>query len=223
MGVYTGTTLAGLAKVVETNNCKVEFDAAATTTYKIAYSGNFGGEGTFALTLHEAPPPANDNIAAAIVLGPTLPQAAIGDNSFATSELDENKIAIGGITGSTHSVWYQWTPAATQRVKLNACGPNGRPRLGVFTGTTIATLSVANLPLGFAPFCAAELEAVAGTTYSIAVAASSFEGSTGPFELELHKVSRPDNDTFAEALPIGPTCRSRSTAATSTPRSSRTR
>lgn len=204
IGVYTGTTLAGLTKVVETNNCKVEFDAVAATSYKIAFSGSFAGEGTFNLAMHSATPPSNDNFAAAQTLGPQLPLAVTGDNSFATTETGESAVPIGGITGSTHSVWYQWTPSEAELVKLNACGDDGVPRLGVYTGSTIATLKVANLPLGFAPFCAAELEAKAGTTYKIAIAGSSFESSTGPFDLEIHKVSRPSNDNFAMAAMIGP-------------------
>jgi hypothetical protein len=204
MGVYTGSTLAGLTKVVETNNCKVEFDAVATTNYKIAFSGTSVGEGTFTLAMHSATPPANDNFAAAQTLAPQLPLAVTGDNSFATTESGESAIPFGGITGSTHSVWYQWTPTETQLVKVNACGDDGVPRLGVFTGSTIATLKVANLPLSFAPFCAAELEALAGTTYKIAVAGGPFENSTGPFALEIHKVSRPGNDNFALATMLGP-------------------
>lgn len=206
MGVYTGTTLAGLTKVVETNNCKVEFDAVASTNYKIAFSGNFSGEGTFTLAMRSATPPSNDNFAAAQTLGPQLPLAVTGDNSFATLESGENTVSFGGMpaNNSTHSVWYQWTPSQTQLVKLNACGDDGVPRLGVFTGSTIATLKVANLPLSFAPFCAAELEALAGTTYRIGIAGGVFENSTGPFELEIHKVSRPSNDNFAMARTIGP-------------------
>jgi hypothetical protein len=204
MGIYTGATLVGLTKVVETNNCKVEFDAVAATNYKIAYSGNFAGEGTFTLAMRSATPPGNDNFAAAQTIGPQLPLDVTGDNSFATTEVGESAIPIGGFTGSTHSVWYQWTPSETQLVKLNACGDDGVPRLGVFTGATIATLKVANLPLGFAPFCAAELEAKAGTAYKIAIAGSSFDDSTGPFRLEIHRVSRPTNDNFAMAATIGP-------------------
>jgi hypothetical protein len=204
IGVFTGATLAALTNVVETNNCKVEFDAVAGTNYRIAFSGNFAGEGTFTLALHEAPPPSNDNFANAIALAPVLPTKVSGDNSFATTETGEGALPIGGFTGATHSVWYRWTPAVSQRVKLNACGTSGIPQLGVFTGTTIATLKVANLPLTFAPFCAAELNAVAGTTYSIAIAGNSFEGSTGPFELEIHAVSRPPNDNFAAATVLGP-------------------
>ncbi|MBS1879005.1 MAG: hypothetical protein JST31_05795 [Actinobacteria bacterium] len=204
MAVYTGATLAGLSNVVETNNCKVQFNVVAGTNYKIAFSGQFSGEGTFTLAMRSATPPSNDNFAAAQTIGPLLPLAVSGDNSFATTEVGESAIPIGGFTGSTHSVWYQWTPTVTELVKLNACGNNAVPRLGVYEGATLATLKVANLPLGYAPFCAAELQAKAGTTYRIAIAGSSFEGSTGPFELEIHAVSRPPNDAFAAAQTIGP-------------------
>ncbi|HVX32657.1 MAG TPA: hypothetical protein VHA80_05890 [Solirubrobacterales bacterium] len=65
-------------------------------------------------------------------------------------------------------------------------------------------MKAANLPLSFAPFCAAELEAKAGTTYRIAIAGGPSDGTTGPFELEIHRVSRPANDNFAAAQTIGP-------------------
>jgi hypothetical protein len=110
IGVYTGTSLATLTKVVETENCTVEFDALAGVEYKIAYSGNFAGEGIFTLALHEAPPPANDAFAAATTIGPKVPLAVDGDNSFATIEAGESALVVGGLTGPTHSVWYRWTP-----------------------------------------------------------------------------------------------------------------
>jgi hypothetical protein len=204
MGVYTGTTLPGLAKVVETNNCKVEFDVVAATSYKIAFSGHFAGEGTFTLALHAAPQPINDNLAGAATIGPDLPLAISGDNSFATTETGENEVVIGGFKGVTHSVWYQWTPAVSERVKLNACESESTPLIGALTGNTIATLKNEIPPQGHAPFCQAEIEAVAGTTYKIAIAGTSFEGSTGPFTLEIHRIRRPENDELTSAPPIGP-------------------
>lgn len=202
-GVYTGTTLATLTKVVETNNCTVEFDASAGTNYKIAFSGNFSGEGTFTLALRSATPPANDNLAAATPIGPGLPLSAHGDNDFATVETGESALPIGGLTGSSHSVWFQWTPNVSERVKLNACQAE-EPRLGVFTGSTIATLAVATEPQSEAPFCAVELNAVAGTAYKIAIAGDSANNGVGPFDLGIHKVSRPANDNFAAPTSIGP-------------------
>jgi hypothetical protein len=204
IGVYTGAALAALTKVVETENCRVEFDAVAGVDYKIAFSGKFAGEGTFALSLHEAPPPANDAFAAATAIGPALPLAIDGDDSFATIEPGESALVVGGLTGPTHSVWYRWTPAVSGRVHLNACGTDQRARVGVFTGTTIGTLKVATEPQNEAPFCAVELNAAAGTPYSIAIAGSSFDASTGPFDLEIHPVRRPANDNFSAATPIGP-------------------
>jgi hypothetical protein len=204
LGVYTGTTLAGLTKVVETNNCTVEFKALAATTYKIAFSGSIRGEGTFTLALRQATPPSNDNLASAATIGPALPLAVQGDNSFATIETGESSLPISGLTGATHSVWFQWTPSVTERVKLNACNSEHQPRLGIFTGTTIATLTPATEPQSQSPYCAAELSAVAGTSYKVVIAGGPFDGSTGPFELEIHAVSRPGNDNFAAATPIGP-------------------
>lgn len=202
--VYTGATLATLSKVAETTNCKMEFDVAAGTNYKIVFSGSVSGEGTFTLSMVSATPPANDNLAAAAVVGPALPFSVPGDNSFATLEPEENKLQISEISSPSHSVWYRWTPAVSQRVKLNACSDSLRPRLGVFTGNTITTLVKATEPQSGSPYCAVELNAVAGTTYKIAIAGGPFEGQHGAFTLSAHAVSRPANDDLAGAIPIGP-------------------
>lgn len=204
LAVYTGSTLASLVKVAQTENCKMEFDAVSGTNYKIVFNGSADGEGTFTLAMKSAPQPANDNLAAAELVGPELPFAVAGDNSFATLEPEESKLAISEISGATHSVWFRWTPTISQRVKLNSCSQRLRPRLGVFTGNTITTLVKATEPQTSAPYCAVELNAVAGTTYKIAIAAGPLEGQEGPFTLSAHVVSRPANDNLAGATPIGP-------------------
>lgn len=204
LAVYTGATLATLGKVAETTNCKMELDVAAGTTYKIVFSGSVAGEGTFTLSMVSATPPANDNLAAAAVVGPALPFSVAGDNSFATLEPEESKLQISEISSPSHSVWYRWTPTVSQRVKLNACSVALRPRLGVFTGNTITTLVKATEPQSGAPYCAVELNAVAGTTYRIAIAGGPSEGQEGAFTLNAHVVSRPANDDLSSAIPIGP-------------------
>lgn len=205
LGIYTGSTLGSLSPVAETNNCALLFNASSGVTYKIAFSGNIEGEGTFTLGLRQATPPANDDLAAARTLGPALPLSVRGDDSFATAETGESTTEISGLEGSAHSVWYQWTPTTSQRVKLNACEAEGEPRLGVFTGgTTISSLTDATEPQNEYPYCAVELNAVAGTTYKIAVTTGDFNGGTGSFTLEIHGVHRPGNDNFASAETIGP-------------------
>ncbi|MGA8744406.1 MAG: hypothetical protein WB507_00900 [Solirubrobacterales bacterium] len=203
IGVYSGTSLGTLTEVVQTSNCTVEFPVTSGSEYKIAFSGSIRGEGTFTLGLRNAPPPTNDDLADATVIGPTLPLAVQGDNSFATIEAGESAVPISGLTDDSHSVWYQWTPSVSERVKLNACRLD-QPRLGVFTGTSISSLVVATEPQSRSPYCEVELSAVAGTTYEIAIAGDSFNDGTGPFELEIHKVSRPLNDNFVDAITIGP-------------------
>jgi hypothetical protein len=87
---------------------------------------------------------------------------------------------------------------------LNACGSDGRKLVGFFAGNAIATLENLIPPQGYAPFCTADVEVVAGTTYRIAVAGTGSEGSAGPFTLNIHSISRPSNDDFGSALTIGP-------------------
>jgi hypothetical protein len=204
VGVYTGATLGTLTKVAESNNCTVDFNVSSGTLYRIAFSGNFGGEGSFALGIVDAPKPANDNLIDATALGPELPLSVHGDNQFATRESGEENLPLGGFTGTNHSVWYAWTAPATQRVKLNSCGESFSPLIGVYTGTTIGTLVVATEKQSYAPQCTIELNAVAGTTYKIGIAAAAGAETRGPFDLRIHAVVRPANDNFADATPLGP-------------------
>ena len=205
LGVYTGTTLGTLNPLVETNNCTADINVDAGIVYRIAFSGNFGGEGSFSLGIVDAPKPANDNLVDATAVGPALPLTVHGDNQFATREGAEEKLVVGGFTGTTHSVWYQWTPAVTQRVQLNVCGDDFSPLFGVYTGgTTITSLVVATEKQNYAPQCTIELSAVAGTTYKIGVAALGGFETRGPFDLRIHPVSRPANDDLADAISLGP-------------------
>lgn len=206
VAAYTGATLGTLVEVAKVNSsrCTVDFPVVAGTTYRIGVSGNIQGEFLFTLGLKSAPAPANDNFAAAQVIGPGLPVRIEGNNDFATAEAGEPD--HGGISNDAyHSVWYRWTPATSGKVRVRACNPelSAELRVSVYTGATLATLIDVGEKPSYAPHCSVVADVVAGTTYQIAVDSQPFDGTHGPFELDVHALATPANDLFANAGNIG--------------------
>jgi hypothetical protein len=203
VGVYTGNTLTTLVKVFENAfQCRTTFNAVSGTTYRIAFSGNFGGEGTFTLRILPATPPANDDFAAAIPVGPGLPVSLGGDNRFATVQaMEPDHGAVDDTTFSPHdSVWYTWTPSANVQARIRVCNSDFGARLGVYSGNAVNALTrvMPAVPINQQPFCSLRFNAVMGTTYRIAVGGSQ-EDTEGNFNLDIHVFTPPANDNFADA------------------------
>jgi hypothetical protein len=221
LGVYTGNSVESLTEVAsnrggpvtpsvecqedeEGGATEVDFDATAGTEYKIAVDGAAGGEGKFGLAFERGP--ANDEFGAAQILQGSLPLSAAPDDRFATVEPGEPQIA--GVPGG-HSVWYSWTPTTSGPVWISTCTTSGAldTLLGVYTGEAVDGLTeVASDDDGptRATGCRAtdsgvEVNAVAGTTYRIAVDGKG--GSVGPTQLEIE--APPANDDFARAQSLG--------------------
>jgi hypothetical protein len=160
----------------------------------------------FGAAAHAAAPP-NDAFANAEPVGEFPPSGAIGINAEATKEAGEPNHA--GNAGG-HSVWYSWTPKANQRVSVrtaNSCFGELDALVAVYTGPSVDALSpVASNESPFPSGCffseppQAEFEAVADTTYWIAV--DGRDGDEGSFELVLNPP--PANDDFANATSIDP-------------------
>lgn len=204
MVVYTGNALNALTAVEPaTDYCELDFLAAAGTTYRIAVSGYIVGEFDFKLELINAPPPANDDFADATAVGPGLPVAVAGNNDFATIEANEPDHS--GIGTPRHSLWYKWTPSGNARVRIGACSKTFSARVGVYTGGGggITALTQAAEKPPYSPHCRVALNATAGTTYWIAAAGAIFNGTHGPFTLDIHAEKLPPNDDFADAQLIG--------------------
>lgn len=200
--VYTGSTLGTLVPIASltSNDCVMDFPVVAGTNYKIAVSGNIAGDFNFVLTLQAAPQPTNDNFADAQAVGPGLPLSAPGNNDFATTEAGEPN--HGGYSPTSRSVWFKWTAGQTGAVRLKACSRDGQFFTSVYTGTLISALTEAGAREYFAP-CSNYFDAVAGTTYMIAVAGGPFNGTHGPFTLDIHQVAIPGNDGFESAVNLG--------------------
>ncbi len=129
--------------------------------------------------------PANDHFAQAQVL-PVPPVSAPGTTVDATQEADDPTIANGG------SVWYRWTASSTDPVRLNTCTTAIDTVVGVFTGSSLATLDeVATDDDGCdsGRGSSLEFEATGGTTYSIAVFGYDSD-DRGTFNLQIAKSVR---------------------------------
>jgi hypothetical protein len=118
--------------------------------------------------------PSNDNFAAAMEI-PPAGGTATSTNVDATAETGEPDHANSGF-GALHSVWFKWTAPDNGVTFLDTCGSGFNTRLGVYTGSSVDALtekvaaddrspSSCGQPL----FASADFNAVAGTTYFIAV------------------------------------------------------
>lgn len=200
--VYTGATLGTLVEVVSltSNDCNVDFPVTSGTTYRIVVSGDSKGEFEFKLGLKAAPPPANDDFANAQVLSPGLPVNSAGNNDFATEEAGEPN--HGGYPNTSRSVWFRWTAPVSGPMRIKTCNPELQLYTSVYTGTMLNALTEVSQKNYWAP-CSRFFDAVAGTTYRIAVAGAPFTNTHGPFALNIHQVSPPANDSFASAVNLG--------------------
>lgn len=164
---------------------QVTFLAEAGTEYSIRVDGDLSPqppdavEGTFALEVVPTPTPANDAFASA----QTVTSAVLDNGSFfrvdvpgfnwnATKEPGEPAHA-GGQGGA--SVWYSWTAPASGRASVvvassvfsSQLGTHDRGLLSVYAGSSLGGLTAVGTP-GFSGQ-EVKLDAVAGTTYKIAV------------------------------------------------------
>jgi uncharacterized repeat protein (TIGR03803 family) len=141
---------------------------------------------------------ANNNFANAQVLSGST-GTITGNNSGATKEPGEPDHA-GNAGGS--SVWFRWTAPATGQYSFNTAGSAIDTLLAVYTGTNVSALTpvASNDDSNTNLTSAVSVQAVAGTTYSIAV--DGFDGETGAFVLNWGPEVRPVNDDFVNATSI---------------------
>jgi outer membrane protein assembly factor BamB/subtilisin family serine protease len=188
VAVFTGTTLATLVKLAAnddaaegTTSSKVDFNAAAGTTYHIAVATKTGApKNGVALKLSAIP--AHDTFANAKILeGVGITET--GDTTRATKQ-DGESLFAGKSRG--RSLWYRWVAPATRNYQISVSGI-GDPMVGVYTGTSLANLKeiVTDDDSGYATDAYAEFTATAGVTYYIAVDVAA-SGLAAPFRLCLN-------------------------------------
>ena len=139
-----------------------------------------------------AAPPGNDAFAnAQLLTGPAISITA--SNVDATLEPDEPLADYADAT-----VWYRWMAPTAGAYQIDTCASGFDTVLGVFTGTTLASLNmIAASDDGCGSASLVKFRATAGTAYWIAV--GGYDGAQGAFSLAISSVPPPPNDNFAAA------------------------
>jgi len=152
--------------------------------YRAAYSSGGGGGGS------------NDQFVNRTLI-PSSGGTVTGANTSATKETGEPN--HGGAPGGK-SVWWSWTASASGIVSISLDGSSFDTTLGVYTGTTVGSLtSIAQDDEGGVGSCSRVVfYAAAGVTYQIAV--DGYFGASGNINLTV----KPGllNDAFANPLQL---------------------
>lgn len=193
LSVYTGTSLGTLTSVGSNDNdgtaetSKVTFNAVAGTTYQIAVDAR-NPAATALAVLNVNFYGSNDAFDA--------PQIVTGQSwSVSThnneSSRENGEPRIRGNNGG-RSVWFRWVAPASRRYQIATWSTKFDTMLGVYTGTSVATLSevATSLTAGDSNRAvvdaAVSFTATAGTTYHIVVdsqVTGNAQPVTGEFRL----------------------------------------
>lgn len=207
LAVYTGSTVSGLSAVASDdqsggdNASRVVFETTPGTTYHFAVDGNSGAGGAVVLNLSfgAGAKPANDDFASA---APLTGDSATADSSRATAESGEPAHAGNG---AAKSLWWTWTAAQNAPVRISTGGSDFDTVLAVYTGSGIHSLVpvAENDDANGTRESQVEFDAVAGTTYRIAV--DGYDGESGAVVLAVTQTIAPLNDDFADAQELDTT------------------
>ena len=117
-----------------------------------------------------------------------------------TGELGEPNHA--GVSGSLSSAWWSWLAPDSGRVELNTFGSNYDTTLAVYTGDVLGDLTEVASNDDSRPGLqsAVAFDAIAGTTYQIAV--DGFATGSGTVALNLDLTSPVNNDNFANRFAL---------------------
>ena len=144
MAVYTGSGVSGLNAVASndnnplasTNTSRVQIDAVGGTTYQIAVTGKSSASGYTALRIGTVPP--NDDFAnAQVISGESL---SINATLFSSTEEAGERNHTNNVAG--HSVWYKWVAPKTEPFVLSAYSTAVDTVAAVYTGSSLANLSL---------------------------------------------------------------------------------
>ena len=134
-----------------------------------------------------APPPFNDNFAAAPTLSGSS-TSATGTNINATKETAEPN---HGGNGGGKSVWWKWTAASSGNVVIDTNGSDFDTLLGVYTGSTVNALTTIAGDNNSGPNSTSRVSfaVTAGVVYRIAVDGAG--GVSGSIQLNLTLTAPP--------------------------------
>lgn len=202
--VYTGESVDALTKKASARGLSTDsltFEAAAGITYHIAVDGFLDQVGDYTLILNQGNDSANDDFEDATV----IPAAAAlffdnGSTVGATGEPGEPNHAGNSIPLASH--WWTWTPTTSGPTRIHLHPSAFNPTLGVYTGESVGALTeVVSNDNYFGASSMVTFDAVAGTTYHIAVDGAS--GETVDYNFTFTRVI-PANDNFANATVLDP-------------------
>jgi hypothetical protein len=142
--------------------------------------------------------PANDDFAAATLLGSGVAGTATGLTLEATKQQGEP--AHAGDPGG-HSVWFSWTAPGDGNESFSTTASDFDTLLAVYTGRAVDALTAvaSDDDLGFEPRSTVSFRVSSGVTYLIAV--DGFAGKKGRVVLRWAPAPANDNFTDAQVLP----------------------
>ncbi|ESA35241.1 peptidase s8 and s53 subtilisin kexin sedolisin [Leptolyngbya sp. Heron Island J] len=198
LAVYTGDSLGQLSSVAGNDDAngslqsEVVFDVIAGTTYQIAVDGYAIATGDIALNLNLVPN--NDDFAHRTALNGVEIETK-GTNIGFTGEFQEPDHA--GLSDTTNSAWWTWIAPDSGEVTLTTLGSDFDTSLAVYTGSTLNTLTevTSNDNAGIVLHSTVTFDAVAGTTYQIAVDGVNDEMGNISLALELEPDQPPSMPT----------------------------
>lgn len=209
LGIYTGTAISALAETASNddseaaNTSKVTFNATAGTTYQICVDGYGDAQGNIQLSILQvgASAPQNDHFANRQSISGEV-ASVTGSNFDASAEAGE---PLHFSQAAKKSVWWTWTAPANGRVTINTAGSVFDTLLAVYTGPSLATLApvASDDQSGGNNTSQVVFQAVAGTTYQIAVDGSGGSGGAISLNISLDKSIAPANDNFASRVDLG--------------------
>jgi uncharacterized repeat protein (TIGR01451 family) len=196
LAVYTGSQVDTLTTIASNDDnsgttSQVTFTTVSGTTYYIVVDGFDAEEGFIDLSITPPIPVqpstvgSDDFANANELVGPSI--TVIDDNSIATKEFGEPDHASG--TGGK-SLWWKWTAPGSGTVTIDTLGSSFSTLLGVYTGSQVDALTLVasnNIHFDFqpTPLSKVDFNAVAGTTYYIAIDDEWNGGGLVQFLLEL--------------------------------------
>lgn len=190
--VFTGTSLQDLAWLSVSYSGETWFWAQASETYLIRVRIE-RDPGPFTLTWRAITPPANDNFGAA---QPVQGLSGVTTGSLLGAGREPGEPAHQRGAGSP-TVWYRWTAPVNGSSGVTVRSTSGGDiSMAIYTGSSVSGLT--RVAEGFnypgAGSSSASFTAVAGTTYSIAVAAYQTSAPRS-FEVQWQR-HPPDNDSY---------------------------
>ena len=191
LAVYTGNSMGALVLIASDDDSGaggtslVRFTATAGTAYQIAVDGWNGSSGSIALNWGQGGVVNNDNFAnASAINGAT--GSVNGSNTRFSRETGEPTHQIAGTPAANvgqRSAWWNWTAPASGSVTFTTAGSTFDTVLGVYTGTAVESLTTVSLSDEVSEqvlTSSVTFNAVAGTTYRIAVDGFRLSSGTQP-------------------------------------------